>query len=176
MVRVTVDKVGLDINSDQAVVLLKDVDGRVLLPIWIGPIEASAIAMSLQGVRPPRPLTCDLLKSVLDCLDARVTMATVNDLKDDTFFARVFVESGGKTLEIDSRPSDAVALALRTGVRPGQGRHTGRRGPVGSLNPWANSPDRGTFARSPGQSARSGSRLWEILSCGRRRYPPPCRG
>lgn len=116
MVRVTVDKVGLDATSDQAVVLLKDVGGKVMLPIWVGPIEASAIAMGLQGVKPPRPLTCDLLKSVLDSLDARVTMAMVSELRDDTFFARVTVETMGRTLEIDSRPSDAVALALRSGA------------------------------------------------------------
>ncbi len=116
MIRVTVDKVGLDVDSNQAVVLLKDENGKTLLPIWIGQIEASAIAMGMQGVKAPRPLTCDLLKSVLDSLDARVTMAMVSDLRDDTFFARLVLETGGRTLEIDSRPSDAVALALRAGA------------------------------------------------------------
>ncbi|MGE5486047.1 MAG: bifunctional nuclease family protein [Ignavibacteriales bacterium] len=116
MIRVTVDKVGLDVDSNQAVVLLKDVEGGTILPIWIGPIEASAIAMGIQGLKAPRPLTCDLLKSVVDSLEARITMAMVNDLREDTFFARLVLEAGGRTVEIDSRPSDAVALAIRAGA------------------------------------------------------------
>ncbi len=116
MIMVTVDRVGLDVDSNQAVLLLKVVEGGTILPIWIGPIEASAIAMEMQGIRAPRPLTCDLLKSVVDSLDAKITMAKVNDLKEDTFFARLVLETGGRTLEVDSRPSDAVALAIRAGA------------------------------------------------------------
>ncbi|NPV70964.1 MAG: bifunctional nuclease family protein [Firmicutes bacterium] len=113
MVRVTVEKVGLDVETDQAIVLLKDVEGKMVLPIWIGPAEASAIALALQGLKAPRPLTCDLLKLVLDSLETRMAMAMVHDLRDETFFAQLVLEKGGQTYEIDARPSDAIALALR---------------------------------------------------------------
>ena len=116
MVQVTVDKVGLDIESDQAIVLLKDVEGRTVLPIWVGPVEASAIALGLQGLKAPRPLTCDLLKSIMDRLDATMVMALVHDLRDETFFAQVVMRYQGQTHEVDSRPSDAIALALRCGA------------------------------------------------------------
>ena len=114
MVRVTVEKVGLDMETDQAIVLLKDIEGRTVLPIWVGPVEASAIALALQGLKAPRPLTCDLLKSVLDSLEARMAMAMVHDLREETFFAQLVLEKGGQTYEVDARPSDAIALALRT--------------------------------------------------------------
>ncbi|MCK4274665.1 MAG: bifunctional nuclease family protein, partial [Dehalococcoidales bacterium] len=100
----------------QRVVILKEKMSDRYLPIWIGPAEADAIAVKLQGVAVPRPLTHDLLSSVIDVLGAAVNSIIVNDLKNDTFFAKVILEVDGKQLEVDSRPSDALALAVRTGV------------------------------------------------------------
>lgn len=116
MVHVAVDRVGIDPETQQAVVLLKDKEGKRVLPIWIGPAEASAIALSLQGISPPRPLTCDLLKDVLDLFEARMVAAVVTELKNETFYANVVLDTGLRKVEIDSRPSDAIALALRTGA------------------------------------------------------------
>jgi bifunctional DNase/RNase len=98
------------------VVILKEKVSDRYLPIWIGPNEADAIAVKLQGVAVPRPLTHDLLTSVIDILGAAVNSIVVNDLKNDTFFARVILDVDGKQVEVDSRPSDALALAVRTGV------------------------------------------------------------
>jgi hypothetical protein len=100
----------------QRVVILKEKMSDRYLPIWIGPAEADAIAVKLQGVAVPRPLTHDLLSSVIDTLGAAVSSVIVNDLKNDTFFAKVILEVDRKQVEVDSRPSDALALAVRTGV------------------------------------------------------------
>ncbi|MEW6523724.1 MAG: bifunctional nuclease family protein [Bacillota bacterium] len=108
-----VDKVGLDIESEQAIVLLRDVQGTTMLPIWVGPAEATAIALSIQGVKASRPLTCDLLKDVIDHLEARVVMVLVSDLKEHTFYARLVLRRSEGNVEVDCRPSDAIALALR---------------------------------------------------------------
>ena len=91
-------------------------EGDRYLPIWIGPFEADAITIGLQKVQMTRPLTHDLLKSVMDHMDASVSHIRVNDLKNDTFYAEIVVEQNGRTLEIDSRPSDAIALAVRLDV------------------------------------------------------------
>ncbi|HOJ18173.1 MAG TPA: DUF151 domain-containing protein [Ignavibacteriaceae bacterium] len=93
--------------------LLKEVDGNRRLPIIIGAFEAQAIAMALEGSKAPRPLTHDLLKSVIDNLSARVLEVVVTELVDNTFLAKIVVEMSGLTNEIDARPSDAIALALR---------------------------------------------------------------
>jgi bifunctional DNase/RNase len=103
--------------STQHVVILRELERDRYLPIWIGPWEASAIAMKLQGQVPERPLTHDLLATVLDVLGATVLEVVIADLADDTFHARIMLESGGHPIEIDSRPSDALALAVRTGAR-----------------------------------------------------------
>ncbi|HHV78494.1 MAG TPA: bifunctional nuclease family protein [Firmicutes bacterium] len=116
MVNVCVDRVGIDPETQQAVVLLKDKEGKRILPIWIGPAEASAIALSLQGISAPRPLTCDLLKDVLDLFEARMIAAVVTELKNETFYANIVLDTGLRKVEVDSRPSDAIALALRTGA------------------------------------------------------------
>lgn len=96
------------------VVLLKEKFGERTLPIWIGESEAMAIALSLEGVKPKRPLTHDLLKSVLDAFQAKVSKIGIVDLKDETYYAKIFVEVDSKVYAIDARPSDSIALALRT--------------------------------------------------------------
>ncbi len=116
MIEMTIDSIRVSLMNYQRVVILKEKASDRYLPIWIGPAEADAIAVKLQGVDVPRPLTHDLLLSVIESLDARVDSIIVNDLKNDTFFAKIMVEFDGKQMEIDSRPSDALALAVRTGV------------------------------------------------------------
>ena len=108
--------VSLDVMSSQPVVVLKQKDARRFLPIWIGQFEATAIMMQLQGIEPSRPLTHDLLKSLLDSLGGVVSRGVVNDLEDGTFFARIHMQANGQDLEVDARPSDAIALAVRVGA------------------------------------------------------------
>jgi bifunctional DNase/RNase len=108
----------LDPVSNSPIVVLKDEEEKFFLPIWVGIFEANAIALQLENVETPRPMTHDLLKSAISQLDARVTRIVIHDLRDSTFFAqiRVLVNRAGSdtTLELDARPSDAIALALRT--------------------------------------------------------------
>jgi bifunctional DNase/RNase len=98
------------------VVILKESGRERYLPIWIGPWDASAIAMRLQGLTPERPLTHDLFASALEAIDARVDRVIISDLADETFHARLFLEHDGKVGEVDARPSDALALAVRVGA------------------------------------------------------------
>lgn len=116
MIEMTIDSIRVSLMNYQRVVILKEKDSDRYLPIWIGPAEADAIAVKLQGVEVPRPLTHDLLLSIVETLGARVDSIIINDLKSDTFYARVLLDVDGKQLEIDSRPSDALALAVRTSV------------------------------------------------------------
>jgi bifunctional DNase/RNase len=116
MIEMTIDSIRVSLMNYQRVVILKEKSSDRYLPIWIGPAEADAIAVKLQGVAVPRPLTHDLLNSVIDTLGAAVNSIIVNDLKNDTFFAKVILDIDGKQLEVDSRPSDALALAVRTNV------------------------------------------------------------
>lgn len=116
MIEMTIDSIRVSLMNYQRVVILKEKLSDRYLPIWIGPAEADAIAVKLQGVAVPRPLTHDLLNSVIDTLGGVVNSIVVNDLKNDTFFAKVIIDTSGKQMEIDSRPSDALALAVRTGV------------------------------------------------------------
>jgi bifunctional DNase/RNase len=108
----------LDPVSNSPIVVLKDEEEKFFLPIWVGIFEANAIALQLENVSTPRPMTHDLLRTTIAQLDARVTRIVINELRDSTFFAqiRVIVSRSGadRTLEIDARPSDAIALALRT--------------------------------------------------------------
>src|SRR5688572_30282125 len=104
----------LDPVSNSPIVVLKDDEEKFFLPIWVGIFEANAIALQLENVTTPRPMTHDLLRNALSELDARVTRVVINDLRDSTFFAQIRVMTGGRTLELDARPSDAIALALRT--------------------------------------------------------------
>jgi uncharacterized protein len=105
--------VSFDMVGKQPIVLLKTVDGNRFLPIWIGHPEAAAILMKLQGASTPRPMTHDLLSDVLDQLDAKCERVSVTELRDNTFYASITVSINGSELEIDSRPSDALALAVR---------------------------------------------------------------
>jgi bifunctional DNase/RNase len=103
----------MDPVTNMPIVVLKDIGGDTVLPIWVGIYEANAIALEIEKVTTPRPMTHDLLKNLLTGLDARVHKIVVNDLRDDTFFAVIWVEREGNIISIDSRPSDALALALR---------------------------------------------------------------
>jgi bifunctional DNase/RNase len=117
LVEMVVESVRVHMLSSRHVVILKDTGRDRYLPIWIGPWEASAIAMKLQGLTPERPLTHDLFASTLDELGVRIDRVVISTLAEETFHARVFLEQAGRTLEVDSRPSDALALAVRSGVR-----------------------------------------------------------
>lgn len=116
MIRVTVDSIRVSLLTQHRVVVLREVDSRRYLPIFIGPFEADAIAMALQGLEPQRPMTHDLLKAVFGELGATIGYILINDIRESTFFARIVVNQGSHTIEIDSRPSDAIALAVRSDV------------------------------------------------------------
>ena len=113
MIEVKIDSIRVSLMSQHRVVVLKEVDAERYLPIWIGPFEADAITLKLQGVHVARPLTHDLLKSLIDKMGGTVSHVTVTELKNDTFFAQIVMDVNGKSVEIDSRPSDAIALAVR---------------------------------------------------------------
>lgn len=116
MIEVTVSKVAIDVNSKMPVIVLKEKDGDKTLPIWIGLFEAQAIALALENVKPPRPLTHDLAKSLIEKLNGRVDRVVISDLRHNTFYARILMRRNGEALQVDSRPSDAIALALRLKV------------------------------------------------------------
>ena len=108
--------VSFDMVGKQPIVLLKTVDGNKFLPIWIGHPEAASILMKLQGAGTPRPMTHDLLSEILGELDVKCTQVSVTELRENTFFASITLSVAGRELEIDSRPSDAIALAVRCGA------------------------------------------------------------
>ena len=112
----TIESIRVSLMNYQRVVILKEKSSDRYLPIWIGPAEADAIAVQLQEVAVARPLTHDLLRSVIDTLGAVVNHVLVNDLSNDTFYARIILDVNGGSMEIDSRPSDAIALAVRAKV------------------------------------------------------------
>ncbi len=103
----------MDPVTNMPIVVLKDAHGTAILPIWVGIYEANAIAMEIEKVQTPRPMTHDLLKNVLLGLDVKVNKVVVSDLKEDTFYALIWMEKEGQVMSLDSRPSDALALALR---------------------------------------------------------------
>src|SRR5918912_3100796 len=105
--------VSFDVVGKQPIVLLKTSDGNRYLPIWIGHAEAAAILMKLQGAATPRPLTHDLFTEALSQLDAQVVRITVTELRDNTFYATITLAQDGNEIEVDSRPSDAIAMAVR---------------------------------------------------------------
>ncbi|HKI92437.1 MAG TPA: bifunctional nuclease family protein [Gaiellaceae bacterium] len=113
MVEMLIYGVSFDLVGKQPIVLLKTADGNKFLPIWIGHPEAAAILMKLQSQMPPRPMTHDLLSDVLEQLGAQVVRITVTELRENTFYAQITVAQDGGEIEIDSRPSDAIALAIR---------------------------------------------------------------
>jgi bifunctional DNase/RNase len=116
MVEMTIDSIRVSLMNYQRVVILKEKGTNRYLPIWIGPAEADAIAVKLQNVELSRPLTHDLLQSVISTLGATVDFIVVSGLKEDTFYARLALSVDGVKLDIDSRPSDALALAVRVGA------------------------------------------------------------
>jgi len=116
MIVTTVHSIRASLMSHHRVVLLKDTEAERYLPIWIGSFEADAIAMALQHMEPPRPMTHDLLKTIAYELGATVSHVLINELTDNTFHARIVMDVDGRHMEIDSRPSDAMALAVRCGV------------------------------------------------------------
>ncbi|MEJ2562863.1 MAG: bifunctional nuclease family protein [Anaerolineales bacterium] len=115
-VEVVVDSIRVSLMSPQRIIILRELDSDRFLPIWIGPFEADAITLSLQELEVARPLTHDLLRNVLQTLDASVVRVNITELKDDVFYARIILSVDGRELEIDSRPSDALALAVRVNV------------------------------------------------------------
>ncbi|RMG21413.1 MAG: bifunctional nuclease family protein [Deltaproteobacteria bacterium] len=108
--------IALDSERSVPVVLLRDVDEQHQVPIWIGQVEAIAIASELEGIRYARPMTHDLLRSTIERLHGDLLRVEINDLRDNTFYARLVIAHGGREVEVDSRPSDAIALAIRAGV------------------------------------------------------------
>lgn len=116
MVELTIESIRVSLMNYQRVVILKEKDADRYLPIWIGPAEADAIAVRLQDVQVARPLTHDLLRSIIGELGGTVEYVLVNDLSNDTFFARIMLQVDGRSMPIDSRPSDAIALAVRAQV------------------------------------------------------------
>jgi len=116
MVEVVIDSVRVSLTNQQRIVILREVDAERYLPIWIGPYEAEAITIALQDIEVARPQTHDLLKNILNSLNARLVRVEVVSLKDDVFYGNLVVDVDGKVLEIDSRPSDALAMAVRAHV------------------------------------------------------------
>jgi len=116
MVEVVIDSIRVSLMSQQRIVILREKNAERYLPIWIGVYEAEAITIALQEVEVARPLTHDLLKNVFNQLDAHVVRVEVVALRDDTFFGNIVAETDGRTLNIDARPSDALAIAVRTHV------------------------------------------------------------
>jgi len=116
MIEMIIDSIRVSLMNYQRVVILKEKIADRYLPIWIGPAEADAIAVKLQDVTVPRPLTHDLLRSVIDALGATINSIIVSELKNDTFYAKIVLNVDGGQMEVDSRPSDALALAVRADV------------------------------------------------------------
>jgi bifunctional DNase/RNase len=113
MVKAKINGLALDVTSNSPVVVLAPEEGELVLPIWIGHFEAWAIAMELSGVSSKRPLTHDLLNGMIGRLGGAITKVEVTELKEQTFFAKIYVSRDGDTMEIDARPSDSIALALK---------------------------------------------------------------
>jgi hypothetical protein len=116
MVEVEIDSIRVSLMSQQRIVILKERNSARFLPIWIGPYEAEAITLSLQEVEVTRPLTHDLLRNILQELGAEITQVNITALRDDVFYARIILTINGREMSIDSRPSDAIALAVRAHV------------------------------------------------------------
>jgi uncharacterized protein len=113
IIPVRVERVTLDTTSNRFVVILKDDVNRRWLPIVVGPAEAQAIALQLENVKPPRPMTHDLMKNLLETIDTGIAKVVVNALKDNTYYATIDLRKNGSQKQVDARPSDAIALALR---------------------------------------------------------------
>jgi uncharacterized protein len=116
MIELSLVGVRVELPSNQPIVLLKEASGERYLPIWIGAVEATAIAFALQGIQTPRPMTHDLLRDILTEAHVEVERIVISDLVDQTFYATIKMSSNGNTAEVSSRPSDAIALAVRVNV------------------------------------------------------------
>jgi uncharacterized protein len=113
-IEMTIKGLMVDPITNMPIVILRDKEGQKVLPIWVGTFEANAIALQIENISTPRPMTHDLLRNVIQDLKASVQKIVVCDLQDNTFYALIYLTIGGDTVAIDSRPSDAIALALRT--------------------------------------------------------------
>ena len=113
MIRMSVAHLGVDRSTNSPVVVLREVGGERTLPIWIGTNEANAIAMELQGMKPERPMTHDLLRHLISGLGGELRRVQITDLRDDTYFAELLILRGEEVVQVDARPSDSIALALR---------------------------------------------------------------
>ena len=116
VVEVKINGLAVDAQAKSHVVILKEKDGERVLPIWIGPAEAQAIARELAGQRFPRPLTHDLLANIVEGLKAKVTRVVIAELRDNTFYAQLLIDRDGEAIVFDARPSDSIAVALRCGA------------------------------------------------------------
>ena len=116
MIELSLVGVRVELPTNQPIVLLKEADGHRYLPIWVGAVEATAIAFALQGIQTPRPMTHDLLRDILTETEITVDRVFINELVDQTFFAVIRLHTAGETKEVSSRPSDAIALAVRVNV------------------------------------------------------------
>ena len=164
MIELSLVGVRVELPSNQPIVLLKETQGERYLPIWIGAVEATAIAFALQGVETPRPMTHDLLRDILQESDIEVERIVINELVEQTFFAMIRMTTEGRSKEVSSRPSDAIALAVRINApifadrgRPRAGRHraTGRRGDRGREVQGVPGPgDPRGFRHRPGLTSR----------------------
>lgn len=115
MIEMTLVGVRVELPTNQPIVLLRESDGERFLPIWIGGVEAQAIAFALQGTVTPRPLTHDLLRDILEGVDVSVKRVVISDLRDGTFYADLVLDTSGREVTVSARPSDAIALAVRIG-------------------------------------------------------------
>jgi len=113
MIEVKVAKLGIDVNSKMPVIILKEKEGKKSLPIWIGLFEAQAIAFALEKVKPLRPLTHDLVKLLIEKLDGKLDRVVISDVINNTYYACLFIQGNRENLQVNCRPNDAIALALR---------------------------------------------------------------
>ena len=113
-IEMTIKGLMIDPITNMPIVILKDKAGDRVLPIWVGVFEANAIALQIENISTPRPMTHDLIKNILTEIEAEVKRIVVSDLRDNTFYAMIYLDRDGETIAIDARPSDAIALALRT--------------------------------------------------------------
>src|SRR6266849_5458248 len=113
-IEMTIKGLMVDPITNMPIIVLRDKEGQKVLPIWVGIFEANAIALQIENISTPRPMTHDLLRNVIEDLKASVQKVVVCDLQDNTFYALIYLSLGGQTVAIDARPSDAIALALRT--------------------------------------------------------------
>jgi bifunctional DNase/RNase len=116
MLEVAVKGLTFDPITNVPIIILKDVSGNRMLPIWIGVFEANAIALEMEKVSTPRPMTHDLVKNIFDVMKGRMVRVVVDNLMDNTFYATIYVDYHGEELQVDSRPSDAIAVALRASI------------------------------------------------------------